>query len=67
MGDFIKLGHIVKVFHGEDIAELVIEDVSLGLTSTVCEPVLLETCCIIPLVFDKTSGFLSCLQQSCLS
>ena len=41
MGVFTKLGHIVKVFHGEEIAELVIEDVSLGLTSTMGEPILL--------------------------
>ena len=57
MGVFIKLGHIVKVFHGEDIAELFIENVSIGLTSTVGEPVLLErgyACCIIPLAFDQT-------------
>ena len=56
MGVFIKLVHIVKVFRGEDIAELVTEDVSLGLTSTMGEPVLLErryTCCITPLAFDQ--------------
>ena len=50
MGVFIKLGHIVKVFHGEDIAELAIEDVSLGLNSTMGEPILLDrgyACCII--------------------
>ena len=57
MGVLIKLGHIVKVFHGEDIAELVIEDVSLGLTSTMGELVLLErgyTCCTTPFAFDQT-------------
>ena len=42
MGVFFKLGQIVKFFHGEYIAELVIEDVSFGLTSTMGEPVLLE-------------------------
>ena len=42
MGVFIKLGHIVKVFHGEDIAERVIEDVSFGLTSTMGEPIFLR-------------------------
>ena len=34
MDVFITHGRIIKVFHGEDIAELVIEDVSLGLTFT---------------------------------
>ena len=37
MDVFIKIGHIVKVFRGEDIAELVVDDVSLGLTSTMGE------------------------------
>ena len=57
MSVFIKPGYIVNVFHSEGIAELVIEDVSLGLTSTLGEPVLLErgyTCCITPLAFDQT-------------
>ena len=57
MGVFIKLWHSIKVFHGEDIAELVIEHVSLGVTSTVCEPVLPErvyTCCVTPLAVDQT-------------
>ena len=66
MDVFIKLGHIVKVFHGEDVAELVIENVSLGLTSTMGEPVLLErgyASCITPLAFDQMPVFLSCLQQ----
>ena len=69
MGVFIKFGHIVKFFHGEDIAELVIEDVSFGLTSTMCKPVLVErryASCITPLALDQTPQFF-CVSSAMVS